>query len=217
MEKSANRTSRIDWLNQLVAFLGVLLGVLFAFGLTDWNDQRKERLRVVTALENLRAEILRNQEKIDSTSSQNQLQLSFMQTYLPLLDDEMEPVVGRDSIASTIAEFPRHLHPDDGLSMNFNLYQLSDISVETMTRTGLFGALDYELAFLLQQAYQIQDKLGQMDEDLIRQMRSIDQNKESIRPILRTAQISIMFAQALQTDIYQQCLEAMDRHSAGPM
>ena len=126
----------------------------------------------------------------------------------------MESVVSEDSVAAVIAEFPSDLHPNDGLSMNFNLYQLSDISFETMTRTGLFGALDYELAFLLQQAYQIQDKLGQMDEDLIRQMRSLDQSKESIRPILRTVQISIMFAQALNSDIYQQCLEAMERHSA---
>jgi len=148
--------------------LGVLLGVLFALWLTDWNEGRKEKQQIRQALDNMKVEIQKNREKIDSTRVQNDLQMEFMLAFLPLLDEELEPRVPEDSIQLAIREFPVELHPsDDGLSMDFELFQLSDVSFETLTRTGLLGAIDYDLAFRFEQTYQLQDKLARIMQEKV--------------------------------------------------
>ncbi len=202
---------RVDWFNQLIEFLGVLLGVLFALWLTDWNEGRKEKQQIQQALENMKIEIQKNREKIDSTRAQNDLQMEFMLAFLPLLDEELEPEVPEDSIQAVIRDYPAELHPsDDGLSMDFELFQLSDVSFETLSRTGLLGAVDYDLAFRFEQTYQLQEKLAQLDQDLINQMRALKNSKESVRPVMRTVQVAQIFSQALSEQLYPMCLEGIE-------
>ena len=194
---------------------GRTAGVLFALRLTDWNEGRKDKQQIRQALDNMKVEIQKNREKIDSTRVQNDLQMEFMLAFLPLLDEELEPRVPEDSIQAVICDYPAEFHPsDDGLSMGFERFQLSDVSFETLSRTGLLGAIDYDLALRFEQIYQLQEKLAQLDQDLINQMRALKNSKESVRPVIRTVQVAQIFSQALSEQLYPMCLQEIDAYLA---
>src|SRR5689334_2332389 len=66
------KTSKVDWLNHLIAFVSALLGIFIAFQLDDWQERRSQQEKVRISLEAIRKEIDGNLEiyksNIDSLS-----------------------------------------------------------------------------------------------------------------------------------------------------
>ena len=55
---------RINWKGYLLEFFTVVMGILLAFGLNNWNENRKERVNAQQYLQGIKQEIQLNLEEI---------------------------------------------------------------------------------------------------------------------------------------------------------
>ena len=59
--------SRIDWKNHLIEFVFITLGVILAFSLNTWNENRKESDQADLYLQGLMAELSANRRQLEKT------------------------------------------------------------------------------------------------------------------------------------------------------
>ncbi len=58
---------KIYWLNHIVEFVFIVLGILVALGINNWNETRQERIREFVILQNLKEEFVFNKEELKRT------------------------------------------------------------------------------------------------------------------------------------------------------
>jgi hypothetical protein len=80
---------RIDWPNHTIGFFSALFGILIAFELEEWRDQRNKAEIARIAFENLRNEVKINQSSLRSNVANNIRHLTTMQQLLPKLDNQL--------------------------------------------------------------------------------------------------------------------------------
>ncbi len=191
-KKKPSTGSQIDWPNQIMNFFGVVIGVLFAFSLNHWNESRKSERQTAIALENIKKEIHNNLENLNSNLPSNMQQKDFLTLFLDNVNDDLEPLIqDEDSLRSIFGEFEAfyvYTPTSFNAKLEFELYALSSVAWETAVQSQLLTELDYELAYVIQEHYSVQEKLTLIDDAIIEEVRKLDNSRaamERIRTALR--------------------------------
>lgn len=210
MAKKKKR-SRIDWLNHFLSLLGVVLGVLIAFWLNSWAQSRKEDKIVLTALKNIRNELVKNSVRVDSTVAAHTELYEFLGQYLQYVNEDMSLKGGYDKVDSLMAVYPQYLKQRSSIFVQTKIYQLSDVAWRTAVGTGAASNLDYELAYQLQTIYDFQEKVKMLDENIIADMKAIAGRREAFDNLRRSMMMSQILASNLKdSSFYLASIRAID-------
>ncbi|MEQ8304232.1 MAG: DUF6090 family protein [Cyclobacteriaceae bacterium] len=202
---------KIDWINHLVGLLGVLFGVLIAFWLNNWNESRKERDSVETALRNVKFEIEKNLGTMDSVLIINKRQRDMLEEYLEHIDEDMNAKLSKKRLNPLVEKYSDYLSADGaGVRINLELFQLSEVAWNTTHRTGILAAIHFELAFTLESAYDLQEKVNSFDNTLISELRTLSGKRESFQRIYRALDIEINLATQLKEREFPKALKAIN-------
>lgn len=95
--------------NQLVTYLLyaigeiflVVVGILIAVSIDDWNEERIKRQKEIHILKDLQAEFLKNKESLQKTIIRNQISLEALEVVLQLMD-QPESVLNKYNVDSLI-------------------------------------------------------------------------------------------------------------------
>jgi hypothetical protein len=208
-----NAFSGIEWKNHLFGFLSVLIGVLVAFWLNDWNENKKIQRNVNNALVNLRTEIERNKETAKQIKASNFRQISYMKEIYDLLDDDLEPTVPDSVIVKIYSKiFETSEDSIESLGIEMDLYSLSDVAYNTFKESEILSNIDFQLAVKLADTYITQSKLSDLDDDLIDEAKLLDEGKESVRKTMRTMSIMDQVAEEIINNQYPESIEAINAY-----
>lgn len=175
---AAKTNKAIDWLNHFVGLISVLLGVLIAFGLNNWNESQKEERVINTVLKNIANEIEENLGRLDSVNYENQLAHDQLKQYLRLVDGKMDTNRPLDSIRAFQMKNPGFISEDlQSISFSLELYQLSNVAWRTAERTNVLPSMDYDLVQGLAVIYDFQSKLERFDTDITDKMAAISSSE----------------------------------------
>ncbi len=92
---------RIDWPNHIIGFFSALFGILIAFELEEWREQKSQKEIARIAFENLRIEIQINQTNLHENVANNINHIIALQALLPKLDNQLR-FVGSPAEADSI-------------------------------------------------------------------------------------------------------------------
>jgi hypothetical protein len=210
---SKNHKRKVDWLNHLVGLISVVFGVLIAFWLNSWSMERKEQREIRTALQNVKSEILRNQASLDSTITENKKQRDFLSDYMNYTNDKMESVVDEITWREMARKYPEFAtEKSSSVRIDMDLFQLSEVAWATTNRTGILSSIDFELAFTLEETYDLQEKVNEFDADLIADLRAISGNKDSFLKVFRSLSLAIDLANSLKDKSYPKTIQEIDNY-----
>src|SRR6478609_8636135 len=99
---------KIDWPNHIVGFFSALFGILIAFQLEEWRDQREREQLVQLALQNLKSEIDINKNYYEETMRFNETFLHFLLESSPNISEELTFRGSPTAIDSLNKFFPAH-------------------------------------------------------------------------------------------------------------
>lgn len=177
---------RIDWINQLIGFLGAVVGIFIAFQLSDWQERSREEEKVKIALAAIKSEIDDNMGiyKRDITLLSNWLE------YWDFVGGNQPEFNGQLKATEKKMELMRKNHPKRLDSAKFikkykdsiNIYStgaiMIDVTVESGISTssweaakssGVLNSLDHTRMTQLTKIYDwINKDLGIDDADVIR-------------------------------------------------
>jgi hypothetical protein len=207
---------KIEWLNHLLGFLGVILGVLIAFWLNNWAQNRKELQVARVALSNIQNELERNRESLDSVILENETQLAFFEAYLVKTADDMKFLGKPGYFDSVQAIYPHLLKGENDVTVSVSLYELPDVAWRTTLNSTTLSAIDFELVYHLNEAYSLQQKLSQMDKQLIDGLINIKlDQKKAMSNIQETLGTSLQLAKKLRDRNYPECLTEIEAFMGG--
>lgn len=210
---SNKKKKKIDWLNHFVGLVSVVFGVLIAFWLNNWSEERKEQREIKTALQNVRNEISKNQLALDSTITESKLFREFLDQYLNSVDDEMKVVISDAEWEELINKYPLYLKEGTtSIRLSVSLFQLSEVAWTTTHRTGILSSINFELAYQLEETYDLQEKVNEFDNVFIANLRDISGNKDSISKLFRSLSLAIDLATSLMESSYPQSIKAIDSY-----
>ncbi len=204
----------IDWLNHFVGFVGVLAGVMIAFGLNNWNESRKEERTIQAVLVNIEDELKRNSDRLDTAYMENKAIHDVLQGFLALVDDSMEPNAPADSLKQFHLRHPEFISEDfESISFSFELFQLSDVAWRTAERTNILSSMDYDLVHDLAFIYDFQSKLDRFDERIADEISNIwsSSTKRDWRRMLKNVNTALVFAEVVK-ERYDQLLEEINHY-----
>jgi hypothetical protein len=158
---------RIDWPNHLIGFFSALFGILIAFELEEWRDQKSQAETARIAFENLKKEIQNNQTSLHENVSTNIRHISRLQGLLPRMDDQLRfsgSLTEMDSINQNFGQVvfieksdpsPKNKEkPLVHIGMgNITIPSLQTSAWESAKATGALNLMNYEKVLTLSSLY----------------------------------------------------------------
>lgn len=205
---------KITWGNHFMNFLSVVVGVLLAFGLNDWNENNKLNRKVDRALENLKKEIEANRASTQETYDANYVQFQFISEVLNITNDTMGLTVSQDSFdAIAMKYFGVGQSETEQSLIDIDLYSLSEVAYLTILETNVISEIDFEMASRIQETYILQAKLRDFDDDIIDEIKTLDYDKEGFKRIVNTISVSNQLVNQLLDKHFPETLERLEEYS----
>jgi hypothetical protein len=202
---------KIEWLNHVLGFAGVVLGVLIAFWLNNWAGNRREQQIAEVALKNIRSEVARNQSAMDTLVQVNARQLDFLNAYLPLVDDNMTFLGSSSQFDSLQAQFPDLLLARGRLDIEIELLGLPEVAWKTSLNSSILSSIDFNLLYVINESYDLQEKVAGIDNLLISDLRNIGNGrKNDFHSFQRTLGTYMQLSEQLLLEKYPRCLKEID-------
>jgi len=222
---NGNKNS-IDWANHLIAFFSALFGILIAFGLEQWREERDQQELVRTAFENLRKEIQLNQNTLHESVKNNQEQLTTLSRLSDHLDDQLMFAGSRavaDSINKNFSTLVfidtksstghQHKYPMFISMGNLTIPSMQTSAMESAKATGALTWMNYEKVLSLSLVYndvRITDELGEIKR-LWRQSEDVQTKSDLTRLMADLLQAHRnLEAELEQFDTFVNMLNAME-------
>ena len=196
MEKIKKISRKIDWPNQLLNFIGTLLGVLIAFWLSTYQANQKEQERLEVANKNILAEVERNYERTQSHIDTLDYAIRALRAIEGFVNDSMEIVTTlkqMENFQTEFAHFYKAENPEaindtlynfhGNMNLNFNLLDISDIAWKNANGLGIIHQMETEKAFVLFQVYTFQEQVQQNAQKAVETLKAALQEEEN--PIIR--------------------------------
>lgn len=165
---SKRKEYRTDWVNHLIGFVSVLLGIFIAFQLSNWQQKASQRRNIHTALQSIQQEIennmaiyIRNQEELSKW-------LNYVSEYQIHVNANGDLLMGEDALQSFMERNPGRFDDleyvgryNDTLNiyhsgMKLDVIPESGISASSWVAanaTGILHGIDYSRVALLTQIY----------------------------------------------------------------
>jgi hypothetical protein len=166
MKKRSLRKISIDWPNHTIGFFSALFGILIAFELDSWWEQRNQEELVAQAFERLKTEILINQNSLHSNVRDNLEKISKLKSVLEKVDEKLLFTGTRaeaDSINSRLkslvfietgsVERKSGLMPIHISSSSLSLVSYHTAAWESAKATGVLNFMGYEQVLTFSSLY----------------------------------------------------------------
>jgi FtsZ-binding cell division protein ZapB len=98
---------QIDWPNHIIGFFSALFGILIAFELDEWREERNQIEIARVAFENLKKEIQINQNSLHENISNNVNYIDALQSLTGKMDNQLRFVGVRAEADSINVNFSR--------------------------------------------------------------------------------------------------------------
>lgn len=169
---------KIDWPNHIIGFFSALFGILIAFELEEWRDQRNQVEIARIAFENLKKEIENNRTTLHENVSANIQHLRTLQSLLHQLDNQLK-FSGTSMEADSINQNFGHvvfIEKPDPLSKgkdkplvhigmgNITIPSLQTSAWESAKATGALNLMNYEKVLTLSSLYNPPRLLDELNE-----------------------------------------------------
>lgn len=99
LRRLTRHVSEQNWFAVALDFIIVVVGVLFAFQVTEWNELRKDRAFERLALERLIDEYQQNRVLLAEDTDRSQRTLDATRTLLSMIAPEPDPTISDESVA----------------------------------------------------------------------------------------------------------------------
>jgi len=175
------RKNRIDWPNHLIGFFSALFGILIAFELDEWREQKNQRELTTIALERMISEIEFNQNMLHTNVEENATRIRVLHQLTDKLNDQLL-FTGTRHEADSINRYYSHYILID--TVHYNVQQkgfpahmdFSRLSMlmqhtsawESAKATGVLNFMGYEKVLVLSSIYNYSSILEELS--LIRNM-----------------------------------------------
>src|ERR1700755_1317393 len=168
-------TVHINWPDHLVGFFSALFGILIAFQLEEWRDQREREQLVSLALQNLKSEIDINKNYYGETTRFNEAFLHFLNESAPHITEELTFQGSKDLADSLSTVFPGHFSiqaaaeskkPSTAplkVTLNISVHHPLTAAWESAKATGALNFMDFEKVHLLSLIYHQEKLLNEID------------------------------------------------------
>ncbi|MBK7870398.1 MAG: hypothetical protein IPJ74_06790 [Saprospiraceae bacterium] len=169
MTKLKERLRRLDWGNHLFNFLATLFGVLIAFYLANYQENRRDQKRLEVATKHIIAEIEKNLESTKNHIKKISLQSDALQIFVNYLDDKNDLIATQAQIDSFMKKFPGFYTLKDKKAINDSLYNwngdlnlsfdflgVSDIAWRNAQGMDVLHLMDFKTSSDLYGLYQFQ-------------------------------------------------------------
>lgn len=176
--KSLLSRYRIDWPNHIIGFFSALFGILIAFELEEWRDNRNQAEIARIAFENLRKEVQINQSGLRANVADNIRHLTTMQQLLSKLDNQLRftgSSAEADSINQNFAQIV-FIEKSEALSQsqvrplahigmgNIVVPVMHSSAWESAKATGALNLMEYEKVLSLSSLYNSPRILEELEE-----------------------------------------------------
>ena len=200
-------------MNHLMGFLSVVLGVLLAFWLNDWNEDKKEQEQINIALINLKSELKLNLENSKVSLKENENQFNYMQAISSIVDDDFELTVD-ESVLDSIYMFYWNEPKSKGhvRLADLELMGLSEVAYKTFLATRLINSIEFDLAINIQETYLLQTKISKLDDEIIDEVKGLGNDKSKLLRLMSTVRISNQLVRGLINDYYPKSIEKIDEY-----
>lgn len=163
---------KIDWVNHLFTFGGTLLGVLIAFYLSNYHENKRNEDRLEQAMTNIYEELENNKENTESHADTLALNIQVLEYLEELMDSTYDLITTQSKADELLREYPRFLKIDGKtfvkdslydfdltLNLNFNMLQVSDIAWTSALAADILHLVDYQKSLSLHSIYRIQKNI----------------------------------------------------------
>src|SRR6478736_912629 len=164
----------INWPDHLVGFFSALFGILIAFQLEEWRDQREREQLVQLALQNLKSEIDINKNYYEETTRFNETFLQFLTESSSNISEELT-FRGSSTAADSLNKFfPAHFSIGQPLvassktlpikiTLNISVHHPLTAAWESAKATGALNFMNFEQVHLLSLIYHQEKLLNEID------------------------------------------------------
>jgi hypothetical protein len=163
----------INWPDHLVGFFSALFGILIAFQLEEWRDQREREQLVQLALQNLKSEIDINKNYYEETTRFNETFLHFLSESSPNITEELTYSGSKNAVDSLNKFFPGHFAVDPSaesrktfplkITLNITVHHPLTAAWESAKATGALNFMNFEQVHLLSLIYHQEKLLNEID------------------------------------------------------
>ena len=171
---------KIDWPNHIIGFFSALFGILIAFELEEWRDEKNQIEIARIAFENLKKEVQINQNSLRENIAINVKHLKSLQALLNRMDNQLGFIGSKEEADSINRNFSQvaFIEWDDAVNKNTLVKPIVIIGLHNITipmiqssawesakATGALNLMDYEKVLSLSSLYnppRILDELGQI-------------------------------------------------------
>ena len=155
---------KIDWPNHIIGFFSALFGILIAFELEEWRDQKNQVEIAQIAFENLKKEIQINQNSLHENVANNINHITALQSLLPKLDSQLKftgSLIEADSINQYFGQvvfIEKKSATDDKPAVHIGLGNIAvpiiqSSAWESAKATGALNLMNYEKVLSLSSLY----------------------------------------------------------------
>ncbi len=171
---------KIDWPNHIIGFFSALFGILIAFELEEWRDEKNQIEIAHIAFENLKKEVQINQNSLHENIAINIKHLKSLQGLLSQMDNQLGFIGSKAEADSINKHFSQvaFIEWDDLVNKskmvkpvviiglhNITIPMLQSSAWESAKATGALNLMEYEKVLSLSSLYnppRILDELSQI-------------------------------------------------------
>ena len=161
---------KIDWPNHVIGFFSALFGILIAFELEEWRDEKNQIEIARIAFENLKKEVQINQNSLHENVANNIRHINTLQELLDKMDNQLRftgSKVEADSINQNFSHVvfiewsdsvtkSKMLKPVVNIGMhNITIPTLQSSAWESAKATGALNLMEYEKVQSLSYLYRV--------------------------------------------------------------
>lgn len=170
MAKLKEGLRRLDWGNHLLNFLATLFGVLLAFYLTNYQENRRDHQRLKAAKENILTEIKDNEKNAQNHLAETTKILATLTAFKKFVTDQAQIVGTEVQVNGFRKSFPdffkvedkKQIHDDlfeweGSFSLNMNYLNVSDIAWQNAQAMDVLHLMDYGTTTALYSMYRYQN------------------------------------------------------------
>ncbi len=158
---------KIDWPNHVIGFFSALFGILIAFELEEWRDQKNQAEIARIAFENLKKEIQINQNSLHENIANNLRHIVSLKELLPVMDNQLRFTGSARDVDSINQKFNQviFIEANDSLTRhasrplvhiglgNLVVPTLQSAAWESAKATGALNLMNYEKVLSLSSLY----------------------------------------------------------------
>lgn len=185
---------QIDWPNHIIGFFSALFGILIAFELDEWREERNQIEIARVAFENLKKEVQINQNSLHENISNNVNYIDALQSLFDKMDNQLRFVGVRAEADSINLNFSQvvFIEWNDSVKRkaelplvhigmhNIATPTLQSSAWESAKATGALNLMDYEKVLSLSSLYNPQRILEELSEvrNLLRNADDVSSKRE---------------------------------------